>query len=91
MAAKPGLIQEIETVPYTLSLFPEGKQDDGEPPECSICQDVFDSSRLIKRTSCGHFFHEDCLGKWLGEYARICPLCRTDLEEAMERGVGAEP
>merc|ERR1712039_728812 len=89
MAAKPGLIDQIQTIPYDPNLFPRG--DDGEFPECSVCQDFFDSSRTIKKTNCGHYFHEDCLGKWLGEYARICPLCRTDLQEAMELQADAEP
>lgn len=89
MAAKPGLIDQIETVAYNPSLFPKG--DDGEDPECAVCQDVFDSSRTIKKTSCGHYFHEDCLGKWLSEYSRMCPLCRSDLEEAMDRQAAAEP
>jgi len=86
MAAKPGLIQEIETVPYTATLFQEG-----EDTECCICQDSFDATHRIKRTPCRHLFHEECLGTWLEKYARICPLCRVDLEDAMEHRDNAQP
>eukprot|EP00416_Gambierdiscus_australes_P037210 CAMPEP_0171095684 /NCGR_PEP_ID=MMETSP0766_2-20121228/43313_1 /TAXON_ID=439317 /ORGANISM="Gambierdiscus australes, Strain CAWD 149" /LENGTH=303 /DNA_ID=CAMNT_0011554529 /DNA_START=6 /DNA_END=917 /DNA_ORIENTATION=- len=83
MAAKPGLINDIETVPYSASLC-SGEENGGESPECCICQDVFSAQDVIKRTPCRHLFHEECLGRWLENYARICPLCRKDLEEAVE-------
>merc|ERR1719401_2763741 len=84
MAAKPGLVQELETVPYTPELFSGENDDERQPDECSICQDSFDAEKPIKRTPCGHYFHEECLGNWLGNFARSCPLCRNDLEEALE-------
>lgn len=83
-AAKPGLIQEIETVAYTPGEFSERLNDEDQPNECCICQEKFDADRAIKRTPCAHFFHEDCLGPWLGKFAKTCPICRTDLEEAIE-------
>lgn len=87
MAAKPGLIQELETVAYSTTLF----AGDDNLPECCICQDHFNHGDRIKKTPCGHYFHEECLGRWLENYARICPLCRKDLQEAMERRDGAMP
>mmetsp|Transcript_115440 Transcript_115440/g.246722 ORF Transcript_115440/g.246722 Transcript_115440/m.246722 type:complete len:211 (+) Transcript_115440:2-634(+) len=92
MAAKPGLIEEIETVAYRSELFATSGEDadDMQPPECSICQEEFNDENPIKRTPCGHFFHEECLGNWLGNFARSCPLCRTDLEEAMEHRDASE-
>jgi len=86
MAAKPGLIREFETVEYNPALFSARLDDDKQPAECCICQDLFSSEKTIKRTPCGHYFHEECLGDWLGKFAKSCPLCRTDLEEAVERG-----
>mmetsp|Transcript_22231 Transcript_22231/g.44891 ORF Transcript_22231/g.44891 Transcript_22231/m.44891 type:complete len:81 (-) Transcript_22231:44-286(-) len=80
----------MATVPYSATLF-AGNDSGEELPECCICQDQFGAEDRIKRTPCGHFFHEDCLGTWLEKYARICPLCRQDLEEAMERRDNAIP
>ena len=38
--------------------------------ECCICMMEFDSSesaeKIIIRTKCGHLFHRECLGGWLG-------------------------
>jgi len=85
--AKPGTINEIETVSFSPDLFADiavGKPPD-ESPECSICQDVFDHQKVIKRTPCGHFFHEECLASWLEKFAKTCPLCRMNIEEALEQ------
>lgn len=81
--AKPGTIDKIETVPFSPELFSEAVAE-GESPECSICQDVFNSEKPIKRTPCGHFFHEECIFSWLEKFAKSCPLCRANIEEAIE-------
>lgn len=83
-AARAGLINDLETVPFHPSQFSD-KQDELQPPECSICQEEFAVDQMIKRTPCGHYFHETCLGNWLENYAKSCPLCRTDIEEAIEQ------
>jgi len=92
-AARPGLINELETVTYDSTLFSDTDADK-EPPECCICQGSFAEGGLpIKRVPCcGHHFHEPCLGSWIGSYARTCPLCRMDLEDVVgERGAAAIP
>jgi len=84
-AARPGLIKALETVGFSPDLFSEP-----EPPECPICQEIFSGEEVIKKTPCGHFFHEQCLGKWLENHARSCPLCRLDLQEAVDTGGGSQ-
>jgi len=92
MAARQGLIDELETVVYNPNLFSEDPSAEKEPPECVCCLQAFDAEKPIKRTPCGHYFHADCLGTWLGSHARSCPLCRTDLQDAMtEKKEPAEP
>lgn len=86
--AKPGTINDIETVSYSPELFSEIAVNDGERPECSVCQDEFDHSKVIKRTPCGHFFHEECLMQWLEQFSKTCPLCRSNIEEALEQQQG---
>jgi hypothetical protein len=83
--ASPETIKRIETVSFDPSLFKqEGLEDDSKPePECCVCTEPFDICRPIKRTTCQHYFHEECLGKWL-RYSTTCPLCRNDLEEGDE-------
>ena len=40
---------------------------------CSIC---YRSLQMAKRTPCGHYFHGNCLKKWLFS-RQTCPLCNT--------------
>jgi hypothetical protein len=89
-AARSGLIQDMQTVPYSAELFCENVtgEEEGTPSECSICQEPFDAEKTIKRTPCDHYFHEACLQEWLEKFAKSCPLCRTNLEEAVEPCVG---
>lgn len=81
--ASPETIKNIETVDFDASLFAqEGVTDDGKPAaECCCCMETFDREKEIKRTTCQHYFHEDCLGTWL-KVSTSCPLCRNDLEKA---------
>jgi hypothetical protein len=81
--ASPDTIKQVETVKYDPDLFnKEGESEAGlAPAECCVCTEVFDSQREIKRTKCQHYFHEECLGKWL-RVSTTCPLCRNDIERA---------
>jgi len=83
--ASPDTIKQVTTVPWDAALFAvDGKSDDGKPaPECCICTETFDAEREIKRTTCQHHFHEECLGKWL-RVSTTCPLCRNDLEKRVD-------
>jgi len=90
MAARPGLINDIETVTFHASDFAQNVEDE-QPPECSICVEDFTEGEDIKRTPCGHYFCKECLSKWLSDYAKSCPLCRTDLEQALDGGGDAQP
>lgn len=40
---------------------------------CGICLDETTNS-LVKRLSCGHVFHAECIDRWLGNYADRCPI-----------------
>lgn len=79
--ASPDTIKNLETVAFDQCNFAEeGKPDDGRPvPECCICTETFVAKAEIKRTPCQHYFHEECLGRWL-RVATTCPLCRNNLD-----------
>jgi len=82
--ADPETIKNLETIKYDPALFAEvGKAGDSRPPaECCCCCEPFDAEREIKKTPCTHYFHEECLEKWL-RVSTTCPLCRKDLQEAV--------
>ncbi|GMI40391.1 hypothetical protein TrCOL_g12950 [Triparma columacea] len=59
--------------------------------ECSICLTKFDDSGdTIRKTPCGHCFHQKCLENWF-KCSRTCPNCRADVVALKEgRGGGEE-
>ena len=44
---------------------------------CSICLNEVQPSGKVRKTPCGHFFHDSCLEGWFRQGA-FCPVCRTD-------------
>ena len=46
---------------------------------CSICLDKLEKDNEFYNLKCNHFFHKDCLDKWLKEYNYICPICRCEI------------
>ena len=45
---------------------------------CSICQDKIEQDNIIRQLNCSHFFHKDCIDKYLLEYSYKCPVCRQE-------------
>eukprot|EP00600_Ochromonadales_sp_CCMP1393_P002516 CAMPEP_0174980042 /NCGR_PEP_ID=MMETSP0004_2-20121128/15135_1 /TAXON_ID=420556 /ORGANISM="Ochromonas sp., Strain CCMP1393" /LENGTH=643 /DNA_ID=CAMNT_0016231673 /DNA_START=158 /DNA_END=2089 /DNA_ORIENTATION=- len=59
--------------------------------ECGICKDDIDlGNPIILLPVCQHFFHEECLLRWIHLQA-WCPVCRAPVEAATSAagGVGA--
>ena len=50
---------------------------------CTIClQNFMDGENLITLPQCEHFFHKDCIEKWL-KGNLICPICRKNVKETL--------
>lgn len=81
--ADPGVINAIETVEFDPLLFAstDAADDTGPDQHCCICTADYRKGSRIKKTPCKHFFHEECLGRWL-KVQVTCPLCRNDLQAA---------
>ena len=50
---------------------------------CAICIEDFASGNVLRRLSCGHLYHRDCIDKWL-DRKPICPLCKMPVQELEE-------
>ena len=42
--------------------------------ECAICLDQFDIGDTARYLKCGHYYHNKCIGEWLGSKT-TCPKC----------------
>ncbi|GKU87636.1 hypothetical protein SLEP1_g2001 [Rubroshorea leprosula] len=55
-----------------------GNDVPGFTKECIICLEDFWSDEEVVRMPCKHFFHGDCIVRWLRK-SHLCPLCRYPL------------
>jgi hypothetical protein len=44
-----------------------------------VCMTEFESSVGVLKLPCKHVFHKDCIGRWLSERSRSCPLCGDEV------------
>lgn len=49
--------------------------------ECAICFENVNNGSSCRGLSCGHKYHETCIGRWL-QSAHTCPMCRAPVVEA---------
>jgi hypothetical protein len=71
---------------FPNAIFAAGQEELMDTLRCGICSDV---CRRLVRTSCGHVFCQECLGRWFvnlvendnGTPAMSCPMCRRHIEE----------
>jgi RING-box protein 1 len=62
--------------------------------DCAICRNVLTCSSIsneennaksfIVEGTCGHAFHDDCIGNWLQNYL-TCPLCSGEHWKYLEK------
>lgn len=59
---------------------------DGDSDECAICKTDFEGEDRITILPCEgrHFFHDECIDKWLAKLSKKCPLCRTNIEDVLK-------
>ena len=56
---------------------------DGEESKCTVCLNKIEDDEEIIHLKCGHYFHINCIEKWLKKCSNKCPICR----EEVARGV----
>ncbi|KAJ2724123.1 hypothetical protein GGI07_002158 [Coemansia sp. Benny D115] len=56
-------------------------------PECSICLVSYKEEDVVRVLSCSHTYHSECIDVWLTERSARCPICKTDIRNAL----GLEP
>lgn len=46
--------------------------------QCSVCWEDFQIDEVVRKLSCAHVYHENCIIPWL-ELHGTCPICRKSL------------
>ncbi len=65
---------------FKLQWFNTGKKDEAERSKsCSICLDDFKDDTILRETTCHHYFHDECLIKWIAQSVQSpsCPYCKS--------------
>lgn len=47
---------------------------------CAICLDDVTEKNLYRKLPCDHYFHPQCIDKWLLECSISCPLCKINIK-----------
>ncbi|PSS17792.1 E3 ubiquitin-protein like [Actinidia chinensis var. chinensis] len=53
----------------------------GEDAVCCICLGKYANNDELRELPCSHFFHKECVDKWLKINA-LCPLCKREVGES---------
>ncbi|KAG2388736.1 hypothetical protein C9374_000175 [Naegleria lovaniensis] len=51
-----------------------------ENNSCVCCMEEYNKGDQLRRLTCFHTFHKDCIDQWL-EGSHTCPICKLDLNE----------
>jgi len=88
------IMSDLEPVPVTLSResvnelpvfkFSELPEQIKDNNSCSICLEDFGDDDQIRVLLCKHYFHTDCIDRWLTEENVRCPLCRHDSRDDVD-------
>lgn len=83
----PQVIEKLNRTPFDPNKF---KFEN----ECKICLMEYEAEDEITQLKCDerHYFHSDCIIRWISEGKNNCPLCRkpienvNDIRDMMEGG-----
>ncbi|TKY65383.1 RING-H2 finger protein ATL67 [Spatholobus suberectus] len=76
------IINSYHTFPYGKT---NGATTCAHDTTCSICISDYEESEMLRMMpQCRHYFHRDCVDKWLKVNAS-CPVCRNSLVESSNK------
>jgi len=58
-----------------IRALPKVRFESTEQQHCAICLEAYQDGELVTSLPCDHFFHIDCVGRWM-QKSTLCPLCR---------------
>ncbi|EOB14167.1 RING finger protein 148 [Nosema bombycis CQ1] len=73
-SSKNPIVTEFELNRFQVIEYKDLLEDKME--SCLICFDTFKEEDHIRILLCKHYFHKECVDKWLCEQSSRCPYCR---------------
>ena len=55
--------------------------DDLKGVMCTICLDEYENMDILRKTKCGHIYHDECVTPWFNK-SPTCPVCRYTFTES---------
>eukprot|EP00923_Selenidium_pygospionis_P011068 GHVN01019268.1.p3 GENE.GHVN01019268.1~~GHVN01019268.1.p3 ORF type:complete len:162 (-),score=12.72 GHVN01019268.1:200-685(-) len=74
--------EELSSLPTGMHASHNQHEDNRR---CLICMDDFVCNEKLRFLPCLHRFHIPCIDKWLRESSTLCPICKADVKEALNR------
>ena len=75
----PQVIEKLNRTPFDPNKFTYENQ-------CKICLMDYEPEDELTQLKCDerHYFHSDCIIRWISEGKNNCPLCRKPIENVDE-------
>ncbi len=70
--------QQFDSIPTHSYEDIKSNQENTGVTACAICQIDYVDTDQLKLLNCRHYFHTDCIKKWLVDHNLQCPVCRAD-------------
>jgi hypothetical protein len=69
------------TEEYLIRQAANVADGDESGKKCMICFMEYEIGDNVRTMPCLHFFHSDCIDKWLLQRACTCPVCKFDIRK----------
>ncbi|KAL5130949.1 E3 ubiquitin-protein ligase ATL41 [Glycine soja] len=83
----PAIIASLPTFTSRTKVLENGGDGGGGGAtvvECAVCLSALEGEEKAKLLpNCNHFFHVDCIDKWLGSHS-TCPICRAEVKPQLQ-------
>lgn len=61
------LLRRSKAIPFNKTM---------EDKECCVCLSKFMEKEKVRKLTCDHIFHKNCIDEWLTKGDICCPICR---------------